>query len=88
MFEFDEEGEERREKISRVEDRRRENWRGVRRGVLCGAEGKMEMWRGLFWFVLVNGCFRAKDSWKLERGGETVRFCLLCLCRQLKVLLP
>lgn len=39
---------ERASKMSRVLARRRENWRGVRRGVLVGAEGKMEMWSGLF----------------------------------------
>lgn len=39
---------ERDSKMSRVLARRRENWRGVRSGVLVGAEGKMEMWRGLF----------------------------------------
>lgn len=39
--------------MSIVEERRRENWRGVRRGVKVlvegSWEGKMEMWRGLFW---------------------------------------
>jgi hypothetical protein len=34
--------------MSRVLERRRENWRGVRRGAFEGVEGKMEMWRGLF----------------------------------------
>jgi hypothetical protein len=32
-----------------VLDSRRENWRGVRRGALSGAEGKSVMWRGLFY---------------------------------------
>lgn len=36
-----------------VEDRRSENWRGVRIGanvfVPGSSEGKMEMWRGLFY---------------------------------------
>jgi len=39
---------ERDSKMSRVLERRRENCNGVRRGWLVGAEGKMEMWRGLF----------------------------------------
>jgi hypothetical protein len=39
---------ERASKMSSVLERRRENWSGVRSGVLVGAEGKMEMWRGLF----------------------------------------
>jgi hypothetical protein len=43
---------ERASKISSVLERRRENFRGVRRGVFEGAEGKIEMWRGLFCSVL------------------------------------
>jgi hypothetical protein len=39
---------ERASKMSRVLERRSENWRGVRRGALLGCDGKMEMWRGLF----------------------------------------
>ena len=39
---------ERDSKMSRVLERRRENCRGLRTGVFVGAEGKMEMWRGLF----------------------------------------
>lgn len=39
--------------MSIVEERRRENWRGVRIGakvfVVGSWEGKMEMCRGLFW---------------------------------------
>lgn len=36
--------------MSKVLERRRENWRGVRSAVLVGElpEGKMVMWRGLF----------------------------------------
>lgn len=41
--------EERATKMSRVEERRSENCSGVRRGTLCGCEGKTVMWRGLFW---------------------------------------
>jgi hypothetical protein len=41
-------------KTSRLLERRRENWRGVRIGPYGiegegACEGKMEMWRGLFW---------------------------------------
>ena len=39
--------------MSRVLARRRLNWRGVRSGVLRGAEGKIVMWRGLFCCLLV-----------------------------------
>ena len=46
--------------MSRVLERRRENWRGVRIGAEAfdededkDCEGKMEMWRGLFCLVLV-----------------------------------
>ena len=57
---------ERDSKMSRVLDKRRENWRGVRRGVFEGAEGKMEMWRGLFWgFISLfwkGGRWRGRES--------------------------
>jgi hypothetical protein len=39
---------ERDSKMSRVLARRSENWSGVRRGALRGAEGKSVTWRGLF----------------------------------------
>lgn len=41
--------------MSRVLARRREYCSGVRRGVLVGAEGKMEIWRGLFCMNLLDG---------------------------------
>lgn len=63
--------------MSRVLARRRENWRGVRSGVLLGAEGKMEMWRGLFCvFVRL----------RIGVGGADLRSCLLRLGRLLRVL--
>lgn len=34
--------------MSSVLESSSEYWSGVRRGVLDGAEGKIEMWRGLF----------------------------------------
>lgn len=70
---------ERDSKMSRVLARRRENWRGVRSGVLVGAEGKMEMWRGLFCVVIV----------RLRMGSCRVDLhsCLSRLDRLLKVLL-
>jgi hypothetical protein len=63
--------------MSMVLERRRENWRGVRRGVLLGAEGKMEMWSGLFYGLLVKDMRtritrREKyDNDKRERGIGT-----------------
>jgi len=52
--------EERAAKMSRVEERRRENWSGVRRGMLCGWEGKIVMWRGLFWQLISKGSRRIR----------------------------
>lgn len=66
-------------KTSRVVERRREVWRGVRRGADSAGEveeevegGKMEMWSGLFWVVSVA-----------EEGGGRGdgRISRLCRCR-------
>ena len=70
-----------------------ENWTGVRSGVPVAEEGKMDMWRGLFCALLVEGlgALRVwKEGWEwngMEWEGEA-RFCRLRLGRLLTVLLP
>lgn len=60
----------RRSKTSRQEDKRRENCRGVRTGVVDvfvegSWEGKIVMWRGLFCLLLVGGWMDG-----MGEGGE------------------
>lgn len=61
---------ERASKISRVLERMRENWSGVRRGLLLGWEGKIEMWRGFFCCALdvVSFCVLGTEGRIVGRG--------------------
>lgn len=62
-------------KTSIVEERRSENWSGLRIGVnvlvVASCEGKMEMCSGLFCFFGFSDCASGWKSKYTERGGGT-----------------